>query len=117
MQGYKMAVVSNKNSLMLRREIEHFGFDNFFGAIVGADDVEDSKPSPTPAITALEKLDTKAGQDVWFVGDNVVDWMCANAASCQPVRIWPNEKQSISIPKGTLSVKNFENLRDIIEKL
>lgn len=115
--GYTMGVVSNKNGPMLRQEVNHLQFDGYFSVVIGAGDSSDAKPNPAPAIAALDQLGRQAGHDVWFIGDNLVDWQCANAAGCQAVRIWPNPKHLEMVPEGTVSVDNFTNLRDIMEKL
>ena len=115
--GYAMALVSNKNGPMLRREVKHLGLESYFKAIVGSGDASEGKPSSAPALKALGQMNRLAGKDVWLIGDNIVDWQCANAAGCQPVRIWPNNKDFGDLPNGTVSVENFLNLRDIIENL
>ncbi|WP_142846935.1 HAD family hydrolase [Telmatospirillum sp. J64-1] len=83
--GLYLAVVSNKNGAFLRREAEHLGWTPYFGRLVGATDAAQDKPSAAPVFMALEGSGIEPGEDVWFLGDAVVDMQCALATGCVPV--------------------------------
>ncbi len=51
--GIHLAVVSNKKGDFLRHEAKHFGWDRFFGALVGALDAGKDKPDPEVVDLAL----------------------------------------------------------------
>ena len=91
-----VAVVSNKKGPNLRKEAEHLGWTKYFKKLVGADDTARDKPFPDPVHSALEGSGVKAGPDVWFVGDSVVDMEVAHVTGCVPM--WygelPEEKLS-----------------------
>ena len=67
-EGYPMAVVSNKKRDILMMGIERFGYENYFEAIVGGDDVDQPKPNPEGILKACEKLHMPI-DDVIYIGD------------------------------------------------
>ncbi len=91
-----MGVVSNKDGLHLRKEVEHIGWKLHFDKVVGARDFEEDKPSPIPVYAALQNSSIIPGHDVWFVGDSIVDVYCARASGCVPIVVGHGEasKQS-----------------------
>ena len=105
------AVVSNKTGFILRKEVEHLGWNGFFDAVYGATDLPHDKPAADPVIAALEK--SGIGYDngrpsgaVWFVGDGDADIACALNSGCLPVRIAPENKDGGDV----LTVKNCREL-------
>ncbi len=85
--GAYLGVVSNKAGDYLRREVEHLGWQRYFGGVVGANDAAEDKPAPAAVALALDGSGITAGRDVWFVGDNAVDVACAEASGCVPVLV------------------------------
>ncbi|MDJ0389823.1 HAD-IA family hydrolase [Roseomonas sp. E05] len=83
--AWPLAVVSNKQGPILRREAAHLGWDIRFGALVGAGDAAADKPAAAPVLMALERLGIAPGPGVWFVGDTGVDMQAARAAGCSAV--------------------------------
>lgn len=88
-----LGVVSNKRSDLLRNEIDHLEWSSFFQVTVGAGEAEKDKPAPDPIHLALSRIDLKASDSIWFVGDTVVDWQAAQASGCQPVAVGGNAQQ------------------------
>lgn len=86
-RGVYLCVVSNKKGHYLRKEALFLGWDQYFGAIVGAMDAPRDKPAPDPVHMALEPGDIVPSSDVWFVGDADIDMMCAHSAGCYPVLV------------------------------
>lgn len=80
-----MAVASNKKGINLRKESAHLGWNPYFSILVGADDTPRDKPAPEPVYAALAGSDIKAGSEVWFIGDSVIDVECAHHSGCIPV--------------------------------
>jgi phosphoglycolate phosphatase len=85
--GVPLALVSNKKSDFLRREVTHLGWDGRFGAIVGAGDAQNDKPDPAPIYLALNGLKLTPGADIWMVGDTDVDIRAGKAAGCTSILI------------------------------
>jgi len=94
--GLVLGVVSNKVQKYLEREVEHLRWNQYFFRVVGAGHANRDKPAPEPVFSVLEGSGVDAGQDVWFVGDNLLDMECGTAAGCQTVLInkkSPNSKR------------------------
>ncbi len=83
--GIYLGVVSNKHGNILRREVNHLGWDPHFTKVIGARDTKEDKPSAIPVIAALHESKIDPSHDVWFVGDSIVDVHCARASGCIPV--------------------------------
>ena len=81
------AIVSNKEGVVLRREVAHLGWTARFGAIVGAGDASADKPDPAPIWHALGLIGVKPGREVWYVGDTGSDMQAAHAAGCTAVLV------------------------------
>ncbi len=80
-----VAVVSNKSSGNLQKEVNHINWKRFFKSVVGATDAPEDKPSPAPVHLALSGSSLKPDEDIWFVGDSVTDMECAHNSGCLPV--------------------------------
>jgi phosphoglycolate phosphatase len=81
-EGIYLGVVSNKTGELLRREVAHLGWSDFFGSIVGAGDAPVDKPARDPVHLALAPSGVPAGEEVWFVGDTAIDMECAENSGC-----------------------------------
>jgi phosphoglycolate phosphatase len=105
-----MGIVSNKRGAVLRKEVSHLGWQNYFGSIVGAGDAKQDKPAADPALLALKGLNIPPSLDVWFVGDAPVDWACAMAAGCRSIAVG----QGFDIPSSVfVSIENSGALKKI----
>ncbi|MBA8667578.1 HAD family hydrolase [Holosporaceae bacterium 'Namur'] len=81
----KMSVLSNKRGDILRKEVEHFGWAEYFVKIMGSLDAAEDKPSPVPAFEIMKCMEIDSPQDVWFIGDSIADMECAVNAGCVPI--------------------------------
>jgi phosphoglycolate phosphatase len=79
-----LGIISNKTGDILRKEADALGWTAYFHQLIGSGDTGHDKPSPEP-VTILLKDTGIAPQDVWFVGDSVVDVECARASGCLAV--------------------------------
>jgi phosphoglycolate phosphatase len=86
-KGVSMAIVSNKMGDTLRKECAHLGWDKYFTALIGSSDTEHDKPHPLPVFTALGEV--KPSDDMWFMGDSVVDLEVAIRAGLTPILYGP----------------------------
>ena len=84
---WPLAVVSNKEGGILRREVAHLGWSARFGAVVGAGDATADKPHAAPIWHALARIGVNPGMDVWYVGDTGSDMQAAHAAGCTAVLV------------------------------
>ncbi len=85
--GFYLGIVSNKRGDYLRREVEHLGWRDYFGRIVGANDAAQDKPAKAPVAMALSGSGVIPGRQVWVVGDAGIDLECALNADCLPVLV------------------------------
>lgn len=85
--GYYLALVSNKRGNILRIEVEHLGWSDYFGKVIGAGDAARDKPAPDPIIMALSQSGIPAGPQTWYAGDSGLDLMAAHSAGCVPVLV------------------------------
>lgn len=83
--GLVLGVVSNKNGRYLRYEAKHLQWNSYFHSLVGAMDAARNKPAAEPVWLALEGTGIPPGNNVWFVGDSLIDMECAYNAGCLPV--------------------------------
>lgn len=84
-KGIHMVVVSNKRGDSLRKEVASLGWEKYFDRLIGADDAKRDKPHPDPVHMALEGSGIQPGDDVWFIGDTVIDLECAKNTACAPI--------------------------------
>ncbi len=82
-----LAIVSNKTKKLLVDEINHLGFSNFFGVIIGAGDAALDKPDAAPLFMAMEQLAQSPSLSVCMIGDTPVDWAAARKAGVLAVGI------------------------------
>lgn len=82
---WPIAVVSNKQGPILRREAEHLGWTRRFRALLGAGDCAADKPDPAPMRAALASVGAASGPDVWFIGDTHLDMEAARRAGVSAV--------------------------------
>lgn len=85
--GTYIGVVSNKNGDFLRKEAEQLGWTSFFGKIVGATDAKNDKPAPDPVHLAMGDSSASQYENLWFVGDSVVDIQCARNVGATAILI------------------------------
>ena len=62
-------------------------FDTFFGKIVGATDAPNDKPAPDPVHMAMGDSSASQYENLWFVGDSVVDIQCARNVGATAILI------------------------------
>jgi phosphoglycolate phosphatase len=83
--GLPCAVVSNKAGRFLRAEVAHLGWNDFFGAVIGAGDAAADKPDAAPLLLALNQLALSSGPRIWYIGDTALDMQAARNAGCRAV--------------------------------
>jgi HAD superfamily hydrolase (TIGR01509 family) len=79
-RGIVQGLVSSGESARVRREIQAFGLEGFFGtAVVCGGDTEERKPHPAPLLVGLERLGVSPGEAA-YLGDSPEDVTMAKAA-------------------------------------
>lgn len=83
-QHFNIAIVSNKNSISLNEEIQHFNIMQLIDKVYTADCYV-AKPNPEMITQAMAHYDTPSGL-TWMIGDSMAD---AEAASLAQVEYIP----------------------------
>jgi len=84
--GVKISVATNAPTQFALRMLEHLRVKNLFDVIIGADRVDEPKPSPLMLNHILEHYGfDKKNHKAWMVGDNSKDILSANAAGIEPI--------------------------------
>lgn len=78
-QGISMGIVTNKPREFVPPILKSLCIDEFFGIIVGGDDLPERKPSPAPLLSCVEQYGCKPAQAV-MVGDSRNDIEAARRA-------------------------------------
>lgn len=108
-----LAVASNKKGINLRKEVEHIGWNQYFGKVIGADDTPKDKPAPEPVHAALAGSNIIAGPEVWFIGDSAIDMECAHITGCVPIFYGEEPPEPLQYP----FVKRVETHAELIKLL
>jgi len=72
LSGCRKAVVSNKSAELSVQVLTNLGLARFFEMVMGSDSVSETKPSPLPLLTVMERLEAGARESV-IVGDSEMD--------------------------------------------
>lgn len=117
--GLITGIVSSKYGPTLRKEVEHLGLSKYFKDIIGSTDTVEDKPSIEPVKKILQKTNIEIGQEVWFVGDSIVDMQCAENGNLTPIfRGCENsaKKQGLTNPL-VYKMKNIKDLPSLLKKV
>lgn len=95
-----MGLVSNKRNDILRREVEHLGWQKYFDVYMGAGVAAKDKPSGAPLLHALGLHPHGLTIDqILYVGDTESDLACAKDAGCPVAFIRHTRKEDDLIEK------------------
>ena len=104
--GAQLAVVTSKTHALARRGLARCGLEEFFGVLIGADDVQEHKPHPAPVLAALGRLSADPA-DAIFIGDSPHDIEAGRAAGVQTAAaLWgpfPREALAQALPHHWLA--------------
>ena len=110
-----MSIVSNKKGPILREEVIKFSWKHYFKSIIGSGDVEEDKPSIKPAIRSLEDAKLINYEDVWLIGDSLVDIQTAHNLGCKAI-FFNSSLKSTDI-EVYLSVSNHKELLKLLNNI
>lgn len=71
--GCRMAVTSNKTSVLIPRILETLGIRKYFDVTVGGGDVPELKPHPGLLYLAAERMGVDVRPTDWVIGDHYTD--------------------------------------------
>lgn len=108
------AIVSNKGGDRLRGEVSNkFKWDDYFAAVIGSGDAVEDKPSAAPAILALKNAKLENYNDVWLIGDSLVDLQTAHNLGCKAI-LYGNNPQDV---KPDMLIENHQQLLKLLERI
>lgn len=113
-RGVPMGLVSNKRDDVLRREVEHLGWQKYFDIYMGAGVAKLDKPSGAPLLYALERHSKRpAIEHVLYVGDTESDLACAADAGCKVAFLMhePYREDLVAKYSPAYTAKNHEELK------
>lgn len=84
--GFKIAVVTSRNTVELEHFTADFPFASSIDAFICASDVVMPKPNPECAILACDKLGVAPHESV-YIGDSVFDMQCARQAEIATIAV------------------------------
>lgn len=116
-RGVPMGLVSNKRNDVLRREVEHLGWQKYFDVYIGAGVAKKDKPSGEPLLHALTLHPHRLTIDqILYVGDTESDLSCAREAGC-PCAFIRHTKKGDELVKKYNPAFVVDNLAELKERL
>ncbi|MCP4590555.1 MAG: HAD family hydrolase [bacterium] len=114
-EGILLAILSNKPHTYTLLVCDDLLDPWSFGAIVGAHDGLPIKPDPAGALAIADAMG-RDPQDIWLVGDSVIDVDTARAAGMRAVAVtWGfQDRDRLQAAQPDHLVDDFEQLGDVI---
>ncbi|WP_133012677.1 phosphoglycolate phosphatase [Marinomonas flavescens] len=78
-QGVPVALITNKPSVFIKPILDHFEITEHFGWFLGADTLEERKPSALPLLHCSEAIEAEP-EKCLMIGDSITDFRAANNA-------------------------------------
>lgn len=98
-----LGIVTTKTGEYSKILMEHFGLMDYFGVLIGREDVQNPKPHAEPILKAIAALDGNA-KEIWMIGDTRLDLISAKNAGVN----------SIGVLSGYDSLETIEKYTDIV---
>jgi phosphoglycolate phosphatase len=115
--GYRCAVCTNKPQRATDMILEALGLASYFGAILGADAVQNRKPHPDHLAAALTAIGATSGEAV-MIGDSANDVAPARALSMPSiVTAYGYGRAPLSELGADLILEDFAGLPDALRKI
>ena len=113
--GFGLAVASSRNHRSLAEYVESFGMSEYFGMLIGGDDVASGKPHPEPVQTILSAQGWLA-EETLVVGDMAVDIRMGAAAGTQTcgVTYGNGSREALTAAGATYVIDAFNRLPDLL---
>jgi phosphoglycolate phosphatase len=108
-RGHTLALLSNKNEVLCRRLLEHFGVAGHFAIVAGADTMESRKPSPEPLLRLMAMLG-RSPADTVMVGDSINDVAAGRDAGVVTVACTYGYGDAPELSEATFRIDAFADL-------
>lgn len=83
-EGFRLAICTNKPEELANHLVEALGWAGMFDAIIGGDTLPVRKPDPRPLLTAITQA---KGAKAIYVGDSAIDVETARAAAMPSIAV------------------------------
>jgi phosphoglycolate phosphatase len=107
--GHTLALLSNKNESLCRKLLEHFGIDQHFSAVAGADTMPCRKPSPEPILRLMDMLGRLPAETV-MVGDSINDVAAGRGAGVVTVGCTYGYGELHELTEASFRIDSFAEL-------
>ena len=112
--GIPQGFVTSKRTLSVGITLRLKGLDNFFDVGICKEDTENHKPLPDPIITAAKRVQITDMSRVIYIGDALVDAICAKNACVDFALVeWSQmdkEKIIAAAPSGSRIISRFSEV-------
>ena len=117
-RGLLLAVASSRGRSSLDVLIDRLQLREYFGAIVGEEDVENKKPHPDAAQLAAKRAGFSS-QRAWLVGDTSFDMQMGVAAGCYCIGVTHGSHDAATLANAgaKLLFSRFEDFLSQLSKL
>ncbi len=114
--GFKLGVVTTKTRKYSKELLEHFGLMDYFGVLIGSEDVKKHKPNPEPIYKALNLLNVTSSNKTYMIGDTCMDMLAAKRAGIEGIGVEFNYTPKEELQKCVNLVKSgvFEAVNNIL---
>lgn len=108
--GFKIGLVTSKQTAMAIHGLKLFGIDKYFDCFVGSGDTLEHKPHPEPILKAIASLDENY-ELAFMVGDTPYDILAARAAGVIPVGVnWSVRLKELAELRPYLLIDDLQDL-------
>lgn len=116
--GVPMAIASSKRGLSLRRQVEMFGWKDFFDPIITPDEVLHGKPHPESLLLCLNAHQLLPSQAL-MVGDTPFDLEMANEAGVPGIAVGHGfyDRESLMACRPVNFASSVKELRQVLIEL
>lgn len=116
LNGYEMAVISNKREAPSREILARFGLLRHFRYVLGSDSVEEKKPSPRPLQFIMGKSGLQPSEAV-MVGDSIFDLQAGRAAGVTTVAVSYGYRDKDSLKDADYIIDRMGELPAVLDRI
>lgn len=112
-EGVRLALVTSSGQSTVLKFLSKFALENFFTAIVSADDVQLRKPNPEPYLKAIQKLN-RDPVTMMVVEDTEIGVTAAKEAGLKCIAVPNRYTQHQNFSKADHVVASLEAIKEIV---
>lgn len=115
-KGYPLAIVTTKMKVAAYVGLDSFDLTKYFDAVIGLDDVKETKPNPEGIYQAMDRLGCNKAV---MIGDNVSDIVAGQNAGVYTIGVkWtPKGYQAMEKLNPDLMIDQMDEIIDFIERI